>query len=603
MCAICGWINKKERLTDKHETFREMLDLMSCRGKDNTGYYFGEKVLLGHKRLAIIDLEKGNQPMYYKDYIIVYNGELYNADEIKQKLIEKKYKFDTTCDTEVVLKGYAEYKERLLGMLEGIFAFCIYNRKTEEIFLARDRFGIKPLYYSNKGNDFIFSSMIKPILKSKVVKPYLSKKALGEILALGPSKKQGSGIFTGINELRAAHYLKYNKGKIEIRRYWNVETKECNDTFEEAKEKVKELLTDSIKRQMVSDVPIATLLSGGLDSSLITGIVAKNQKDRLTTFSIDYEGNDKYFKKTDFTVSRDEHYIDVMSKEFNTKHEYKTITQEDVVEYLKDALHAKDYPGMTDIDSSLLWFSKEIAKEFRVILSGECADEIFGGYPWFYRKDLNDRKLFPWINNLEYRQSLLNENLQDKINLKEIVEKEYEDTINELPEEDRNKKDKRLFYINMTHFMQGLLERKDRMTMYATLEARVPFADTKLVEYLWNLPFEYKYQENTEKYLLREAFKGVIPDEVLYRKKNPYPKTHNPKFLELVSKLLKERLENKESKMYKIFNIDKINELLESKVDDILPWYGQLMTRPQLIAYLYEFDLWLEEYNIEIEEF
>ncbi len=324
---------------------------------------------------------------------------------------------------------------------------------------------------------------------------------------------------------------------------------------------------------MVSDVPIATLLSGGLDSSLITGIVAKNQETPLTTFSIDYEDNDKYFKKTSFTVSMDEHYIDVMSRAFNTKHEYKTITQDDVVNYLKDALYAKDYPGMTDIDSSLLWFSREIAKEFKVILSGECADEIFGGYPWFYRKDLNDRELFPWINNLEYRQNLLNENIKDKINLKEIVEAEYHKMINELEPEDRNKKDKRLFYINMTHFMQALLERKDRMTMYSTLEARVPFADTKLVEYLWNLPFEYKYNNNTEKYLLREAFNGVIPDEVLYRKKNPYPKTHHPKFLELVSKALRERLENKESKMYKIFNIDEINKLLDSKEDDILPWY------------------------------
>ena len=318
---------------------------------------------------------------------------------------------------------------------------------------------------------------------------------------------------------------------------------------------------------------IATLLSGGLDSSLITGVVAKNKEDRLTTFSIDYEGNDKYFKKTDFTVSLDEHYIDIMSKAFNTKHEYKTITQEEVVKCLKEALYAKDYPGMTDIDSSLLWFSREIAKEFKVILSGECADEIFGGYPWFYRKDLNDRELFPWINNLEYRQSLLNKNLQKDINLKEIVEEEYRKTINELDEEDRDKKDKRLFYINMTHFMQCLLERKDRMTMYSTLEARVPFADTKLVEYLWNLPFEYKYNNNTEKYLLREAFKGVIPDEVLNRKKNPYPKTHHPKFLEMVSNLLRERLKNKDSKMYKIFNIDKIYELLDSKEDDILPWY------------------------------
>lgn len=540
--------------------------------------------------------------MYYKEYVIVYNGELYNTEDIKEELKSKGYTFDTTSDTEVILKGYAEFKEKILDKMEGIFAFSVYNKDTKELFLARDRFGIKPLYYCKNGETFIFASMLRAILKSKVIKPYLSKKALGEILALGPSKRQGSGIFEGINELRAAHYMIVKNGKIKIKRYWNVETKECTDTFDEAKEKVKELLTDSIKRQMVSDVPIATLLSGGLDSSLITAIVSKNKEDQLTTYSIDYEGNDKFFKKTDFTISLDEHYIDIMNKAFNTKHEYKTITQDDVVKYLKDSLYAKDYPGMTDIESSLLWFSKEISKDYKVILSGECADEFFGGYPWFYRKELNDRELFPWINNLEYRQNLLNEKLQDEIDLRKIVEEEYQNTINELSEEDRNKKDKKLFYINMTHFMQCLLDRKDRMTMAATLEARVPFADTKLVEYLWNLPFEYKYNNNTEKYLLREAFKGVIPDEVLNRKKNPYPKTHHPKFKEEVSKLLKERLEDKNSKMYKIFNIEEINKLLdENDENDVLPWYGQLMTKPQLIAYLYEFDLWLEEYGIEVE--
>lgn len=208
----------------------------------------------GHKRLAIIDLEKGNQPMYYKDYVIVYNGELYNTEEIREELKKKGYTFDTTCDTEVMLKGYVEYKEKILDRVEGIFGFCVYNRETKEIFLARDRFGIKPLYYAFKDNNFIFASMIRAILKSKVIKAYLSKESLGEILALGPSKKQGSGVFTDIKELRAAHYLKYKDGKVEIKRYWNVKTKECTDTFEEAKEKVRKLLTDSIKRQMVSDV-------------------------------------------------------------------------------------------------------------------------------------------------------------------------------------------------------------------------------------------------------------------------------------------------------------------------------------------------------------
>ena len=601
MGAVCGWINKNENLEKHQDLFKEMLNSMDCRGNNEPSFHFDEHILLGNNRLGIRDAKNGIQPMRYKDYIIIYNGEIFNTEEIKNKLIDKNYEFDTNCDTEVILKGYAEYKEKILDLLEGFFAFCIYNTKTEEVFLARDRFGIKPLYYCLKNNNFIFSSTIKPILKSKIIKPCLNKDSLGEILALGPSKKQGSGIFNDINELRSAHYLKLQDGKVQIEKYWNLETKECNDTFDEAKEKVKNLLTASIKRQMTSDVEIATLLSGGLDSSLVTAIVAQNQKEQLTTFSIDYEGNDKYFKKTDFTVSLDEHYINVMSNTFNTKHEYKTISQEDVVKYLKDALYAKDYPGMADVDSSLLWFSKEISKEFNVILSGEGADEIFGGYPWFYRDELNNREFFPWINNIDYRQNLLNENLKDKINLKQIIEDEYNRTINELPEDDRNDKYKVLFYINMTHFAQCLLERKDRMTMYSQVEARVPFVDTKLIEYLWNLPFEYKYNNNTEKYLLREAFKGVIPDEILYRKKNPYPKTHNPQFLDAVSNLLRERLKNKNSKMYKIFDVDKINELLESDEDDVLPWYGQLMTKPQLIAYLYEFDLWLEEYDIEID--
>lgn len=189
MCAICGWLNTKKDLSDKQETFREMVELMSCRGKDNTGYHFEKNVMLGHKRLAIVDLERGNQPMYYKEYVIVYNGELYNTEDLKGELKGKGYTFDTTSDTEVILKGYAEYQEKVLDKMEGIFAFGVYNKKTNELFLARDRFGIKPLYYLIKDDNIVFASMLRAILKSEVIKPILGKKELGEILALGPSKK------------------------------------------------------------------------------------------------------------------------------------------------------------------------------------------------------------------------------------------------------------------------------------------------------------------------------------------------------------------------------------------------------------------------------
>ncbi len=601
MCAILGWANHKEDILEHMNLFKEMLALMKYRGSDSTGYYFENNILLGHNRLSIIDLENGKQPMYYEDLVIVYNGELYNTEEIKKDLLKHGYDFDTTCDTEVLLKGYHFYKEKILSKIEGIFAFAIYNKKEQSIFLARDRFGVKPLYYTLKRNHFLFSSSIKSILKSEVIKPILGPKEVEELLALGPSRKQGNGVFKDIKQIKPAHYIIYKKNKIIQKRYWKLKSKKCKDSFEEAAQKVKDLLSDSIIRQTVSDTPIATLLSGGLDSSIITAIVALNQKKQLTTYSIDYEGNEKYFKKNDFQVSLDEDYIELMSKTFHTNHIYKTITQQQVIDYLKDTLYFRDYPGMIDIDSSLFYFCQEIRKDFKVILSGECADEIFGGYPWFYKDQLNNRYSFPWINNIEDRENLLNKNLRKKLNLKKCLKKEYKKTIKELSFKDRKDKYKRLFYINMTHFMTTLLDRKDRMSMGATLEARVPFADTKLVEYLWNLPFHYKYQKNTEKYLLREAFKEIIPEKVLYRKKNPYPKTHNPVFLSGVTKLLKERLENKNSVLYKLFDKNRINDLLNREDDDMLPWFGQLMTRPQLIAYLYQIDLWCEKYHIEIQ--
>ncbi len=601
MCAILGWLNPQFDLLNKQKTFQKMLKLMECRGKDSHGIYMSEHALLGHNRLAIIDLENGLQPMEFDDYIITYNGEIYNTATLRDELLANGYNFNTTCDTEVILKGYHCYKEKVLDKIEGIFAFAIYNKKDNSLFLARDRVGIKPLYYLKKKNDFIYASMLRSILASKIIEPILDKKALGEILALGPSKKLGSGIFKGIKELRAGHYLIYKNKKVKIKRYWNVVTKECNDSFIEAKHKIHDLLTDAIIRQTVSDTPIATLLSGGLDSSIITAVVAKNQHKQLTTYSIDYEENSKYFHKNNFTVDLDKKYIDIMAENFNTNHQYKVITQKDVVKFLKDALYARDYPGMTDIEASLLWFSKEISKDYKVILSGECADEVFGGYPWFYRQELNNKDYFPWINNLDYRQSLLNKKLKKKLKLKKIVRKEYKKTIKELSHSDRKDKFKKLFYINMTHFMTTLLDRKDRMTMAATLEARVPFADTKLIEYLWNLPFNYKYHRNIEKFLLREAFKKELPKEIIERKKNPYPKTHHPYFKEEVSKLLTKRLKNKNSNLAKIFDIEKIKELLDSKTDDALPWFGQLMTKPQLIAYLYQFDLWIENYHIKIK--
>jgi asparagine synthase (glutamine-hydrolysing) len=605
MCGFVGWINNKKSIIDKRNTLIDMNETLSHRGPDSTGYYFLDNILLGHKRLAIIDIENGLQPMKYKNYTIVYNGELYNTDYIKNILIDNGYHFDTTCDTEVLLKGYVHFKEKILDIIEGIYSFAIYDGIS--MFIARDRLGVKPLYYSHYKNNLIFASEIKAILKSKIIKPIINKQSLQELLALGPSKSPGSGVFKDIYELRPAHYLIYKNNKLIIKRYWNIENKICNDTFDQVKSNIRALVESAIKRQMVSDVSIATFLSGGLDSSIITAICSDElNKDNkiLDTYSIDYEDNKKYFKSNDFQVSEDNYYISMLSNKFNTHHHYKIISQQKLANALKRAMLAKDLPGMADIDSSLYWFSKEVRKDYKVVLSGECADEIFGGYPWFYKEALINKKGFPWISNLKERNDLLNSEIKRKLNLEKYARIQYKKTIKELPKikNDKEQKYKNLFYLNMIWFMTTLLERKDRMTMYTSLEARVPFSDHHLIEYLWNIPWQYKFYNNKEKGLLREAFKDILPEEIVNRKKNPYPKTHHPKYTDIVSSLLKEQLKDNQSIIYKIFDINKINELIKTKGSSFTtPWFGQLMTGPQLIAYLYQFDLWAKEYKIILD--
>ena len=602
MCGITGWMNKNENLRNKKRIIKKMTKTLKYRGPDSTGYFISDDVLLGHKRLAIIDPEKGKQPMKYDNYVIVYNGEIYNTDSIRKKLIKKGYSFNTTSDTEVILKGYACYKEKIVEKLEGIFAFAIYDGK--DLFLARDRLGVKPLFYTQIDGNFLFASEIKALLKNDLVQPIIDKESLQELLGLGPSKIPGSGIFKGIKELRAAHYLTYKAGIIDIKRYWNVKDKKFDDTFEVCSTKVRRMLMDSIKRQMVSDVGISTFLSGGLDSSIITAVVSnelKKQNQVLDTYSIDYEDNDKYFKANKFQVSKDKKFIDIMKNAFKTNHTYEVISQRKLAKTLKESVIARDYPGMADIDSSLFWFSKQIRKEHKVILSGECADEIFGGYPWFYRKEIRERENFPWIDSLDERISLIKNDLAQKLDLKNFVKEKCELTLSEINVSD-DENLKKLFYLNMTWFMPTLLDRKDRMTMRASLEARVPFEDTKLIEYLWNVPWEYKYKNNQEKGLLRHAFKNILPKEIIERKKNPYPKTHNPKYTKIMIKLLKKRLKNKKSVLYKIFDYDKLMNLIETGGESFkTPWFGQLMTGPELLAYLYQFDIWAVKYKIILD--
>lgn len=588
MCGITGWLDFTANIENEYEIIEKMTRTLEKRGPDDENVWLKKHVAFGHRRLAVVDLEGGKQPMTRGDYTICYNGELYNTEDIRKELLARGHTFSSYSDTEVLLKAYVEWKEECVHRLNGIFAFAIWDEKEEKLFLARDRLGVKPLFFKKDGGALYFGSELKALLAHPKVKAEVDYTGLAEVLGLGPSRTPGNGVFVGVEELRPGHTLIFSKEKFRVWRYWNVESKSHTDSFEETVEKVRFLLSDAITKQLVSDVPLSTFLSGGVDSSAITAFAAKafetEGKGSLHTYSIDYEGNDKYFTKSAFQPNADSKWIQMMTDTFQTKHHYCVIDNNTLHEYLEEATIAKDLPGMADVDSSLLWFCQQIKKDFVVSLSGECADEIFGGYPWFYREDDLSSPNFPWMRSIELREALLRDKWKGKLNIKQYVQERYQETVNETPklegESLLDAKRRELFYLNMLWFMTTLLDRKDRMSMGAGLEVRVPFADHRLVEYVWNIPWEMKNYQGREKGLLRQALKGVLPEEVLFRKKSPYPKTHNPLYTKAVTSWLEKILQNKSSVLHELFRKEQLQEIIQSEGRVFtIPWFGQLNIR------------------------
>ncbi|WP_141433169.1 asparagine synthase (glutamine-hydrolyzing) [Bacillus sp. 03113] len=613
MCGITGWIDFKKDMRKEAEAVEKMAETLSKRGPDDTNIWTDVHVAFGHKRLIVVDPLCGVQPMtktkQIYHYTICYNGELYNTDELRKELLLKGYSFNGHSDTEVLLATYMEWGEKCVDFLNGIFAFAVWDEKKDQLFVARDRLGVKPLFYKEVKNGIIFGSEIKAILKQPDVRAEIDRDGLADLFALGPSRTPGFGVFKGIKELRPGHALAFSKNGLKIWRYWNVKSEAHHDSLEETIEKVRFLLNDAVTRQLVSDVPLCTFLSGGVDSSAITAIASssfqKEGKGALHTYSIDYEGNDLYFKKSEFQPNSDGVYIKKMTDTFQTLHHNCVITQDVLAEYLIEAVHVRDLPGMADVDSSLLWFCRQIRKDFIVSLSGECADEIFGGYPWFHRVEDVSRSGFPWMRSIKERQGLLKEDWQKKLNLEDYMMGKFQQTIAETPrlegESELETKRRELFYLNQIWFMTTLLDRKDRMSMGASIEVRVPFADHRLVEYVWNIPWEMKMYGNREKGILRKALEGILPDEILYRKKSPYPKTHHPSYTKTVQNLLKEILAKKSSVLHEFFDLKTLQKIVDTEGASFKePWFGQLMTGPQLLAHLAQVHIWFEDYRINI---
>lgn len=610
MSGIAGMVSVQRKIDFELENIQKMTDTLSHRGQSfqkvkNDG--FG---VFGCVPSDLCENTDRQQPFSIKsdgaEFTICFDGLIYNSADLKNELSRCHINADELNDAELVLNAYIKWGSGCLHHLNGIFAFTIFNKQTNELFLARDRFGIKPLYYTILGDSLIFASEIKGILAHPSVVAKLDKNSLCEVLGLGPAHSQGNGVFCGIHEILPASCATFNKKGFNTSKYWRLSSASYNKSFEECLEDVKTLATDAINSQLEEKGRnMCFFLSGGLDSSIITALAAKKYGWGVNTFSLQYKGNDEFFSPTEYQPTSDDYFINLMSEEFETNHHTIMVDNNDLFEFLYDAMKARDLPGMADVDSSLYFLCKQMGKEFNGAISGECADEVFGGYPWFHRKEDFEANIFPWAKNIEFRRNIISPEILSKDEISDYIYSKYNSSIKDCPvyrgDNAEEKRRREISYLNLNWFMYTLGARSERIGMNCGLEIRMPFCDYKLVEYMWNVPWEFKAYNNREKGLLRMCFNDLLPHEILWRKKSPFPKTHNPEYELFVKEKAREILDDKSSIIGDLINKRYVKELMEQPSDYGKPWFGQLMATPQLYAYIIQMDMWIKEYNIKIQ--
>lgn len=532
-----------------------------------------------------------------KNYAVVVDGEVYNLKELKEELHAAQYPPIESLE-ELFVYSYLHWKEECMLHIKGAYAFVLLY--DDQIFAAKDPLGLSLQYYHHDQNTLVISNSIQLMLNNADIKPRLTKEGLLDLFAFGPGIPEDKTILDGIRQLPMGCAMTYTD-TLDVKQYYHLTAAAHEDDLTQTAQKVKDLVSASIKAQM-QDVH-ASFLSGGLDSSIITAVCASASK-KWRTYSLEYEGNKENFKGNMYQVSLDDEFIEQMKQRYPSDHTTLTITQEELKNKLEDAVIAREFPGMADVDSSLLWLCEQVGNQDAIIMSGECSDEIFGGYPWFYREELKDLDTFPWLRSTSERIKLLHDDIK-QLDYAAYIQKQYQNSIADIDYLDTDSKEDqraRLHTVLCLHwFMQTLVVRQITMARQAGITIRAPFADVKTLEYVYNIPWHMKFFQKNEKGILRKAFEDLLPKDVCWRKKNPFPKTHNPVYASLVADLLEERFQDPDSCLHRLFDKEQLQALIASKgASYTLPWYGQLMSGPQLLAYLYQIDYWVRIYHVEL---
>lgn len=593
MSAICGIANFQSEINV--DEFRKSHKALQTRFAKSTA-------VLEKKHLALACSEGIESIVYQgKIYTVGFFGRLRNQQELRDRLIAKYPEVMNATIPQLVLYAYLNDHEDCANYMDG--AFVVFLVVDKKLILIRDALGVNSLYYQIKNGTLYFASELKGLLIHET-NHHIDKEGVWMLLGILPAMAPGKTPYKGIASLRPGHYLVYENQHITLNRWWNLKTETNTQPLETIKADLRQLVTNSILADM-SEKQTSCFLSGGLDSSLIAAVCQNHSTDPIITYSVDYEDQARYFHSYSYQTTRDNDYIQAMCDAYPFQHNMITLKQKELIATLDKVMQARDLPGMVDIDSSLYLFSQQISQHTHVILSGECADEIFGGYPWFYREELYSSDYFPWTTQIDDRLALFKDQ-STRQQVEQYMRKCKKDSLNEIKNLDsdpENARKQQMMYLTMEWFMQTLLVRGDVLGGLCHLDIRMPFANKEIVQYIWNVPWNILYANQEEKGLLRETFEDILPKSVAHRKKNPYPKTHSPVYTELACEKLNKTLKSNHCRLAEIFDMKEIQKLLDSQGKYFqTPWYGQLMTGPQLISYLYTINEWLNKYHIILDD-
>lgn len=614
MCGIAGLVEYLNPRPDQAELITKMTDALFRRGPDDSRVWVADYVALGTRRLSVIDPHGGVQPMVDEvsgrpPVALAYTGEIFNCDELRAELRIRGHSFATGSDTEVVLRAYLEWGEGCADRLLGMFAFAVWDGRTEDLVIIRDRFGIYPIYYAQTTGGLVFGSELKALLAHPEIRAEIDLDGLRELVTF--IKPPESGIYRGVSEVVPGTVVRLSRSGVRTDRYWSLTAREHTDDLDTTIATVRELLEDSVRRQIVSDVPVGYFLSGGLDSSSIVALAAHIGGDdavgQVRTYSVAFDGQ---FVADSVHTTADEPFVQRMAKHLGTQHTTVTLSGSSLMDAQarRTVMRARDLPSpLGDLDTSLYLLCKAFRRDCTVAVLGDGADELLGGYPWFHESALHASKKLPWMEyarlKLNYPQmqygELLDPILVSKFDAENYEREIYRKVAGEVSVLDSDSQQdldgRRMTYLNLTGYLRIILDRKDRNGMAASMESRVPFLDHRLVEYVYNVPWELKNFDRREKSLLRAAVRDLLPPSVLYRKKAGFPPTQDPAYGAMLRAELMQVAADKEAPVHSLLNLRAIQRHLDDGTDLI----GDHVVRASAEMVL-QLNTWLDDYQVRL---